>query len=103
MPVGIPFYQGSLFAEHHPIWDRVYDGLEDIPMGSLFHGEDDANGDMNILKSDYLWFNSQIRRTYHNLGNACLIGIALVYAAFALRLNLIADRMIETIIGSHEE
>ena len=35
--------------------------------------------------------DSMIRRHYHALGNGCIIAIAVIYAAFALRLNLIAD------------
>lgn len=84
-------------------WGRVYDGLEDIPMGSLVNGEDDANGDMNILMTEYGWSHSMIRRTFHNLGNACLIGIAMVYSVFALRINLVADQILAKLITPKEE
>jgi len=85
------FIGASCFLHIYLFWRDVYHGLEDIPMGSLVMGEDDANGDMNRLMNDWNWSHSMIRRHYHALGNGCIIAIAVIYAAFALRLNLIAD------------
>ncbi|HEY4300006.1 MAG TPA: M50 family metallopeptidase [Candidatus Didemnitutus sp.] len=85
------FLGASCFLNIYLRWRDVYHGLEDIPMGSMINGEDDAGGDMNILMSDYHWTHSRIRLTYHLLGNGCLIGLAVVYGAFLLRLNKIPD------------
>jgi hypothetical protein len=72
-------------------WNQVYRGQEDIPMGSMINGEDDANGDMNKLMNDFGWTGMDIRRNYQYLGYACWGGLAFVYAIFALRLNRVAD------------
>ncbi len=81
----------TCFLQVYLHWEQIYRGLADIPMGSMINGEDDRSGDMNILMDDYGWTNSHIRRTYHLLGNGCLIGLGAIYAAFALRLNRVAD------------
>jgi hypothetical protein len=73
------------------MWDKVYHGLEEIPFGSMFNGEDDQGGDMNKLMDGYGWTKFQIRRTYHLLGNGCLIALGVTWALFALRLNKVAD------------
>jgi hypothetical protein len=85
------FLGASCFLHIFLFWNRVYHGLEDIPMGSMVNGEDDAGGDMNVLMSDYHWTHSKIRMTYHYLGNWCLVGLGVVYATFVLRLNRIPD------------
>ena len=72
-------------------WNQVYHGQEDIPMGSMINGEDDANGDMNKLMDDFGWTGMDIRRNYQYLGYACWGGLAFVYAIFVLRLNRVAD------------
>ena len=59
--------------------------------GSMINGEGDAGGDMNKLMDGYGWTKGMIRRNYHLLGNGCLVGLAVVYAVFALRLNRVAD------------
>jgi hypothetical protein len=69
------------------MWQKVYTGVEEIPFGTMIHGEEDAGGDMNILKDDYGWTHFQIRRTYHLLGQGCLVAFAACYAFFALRLD----------------
>ena len=37
------------------------------------------------------WTKCQIRRTYHLLGNGCVIALVIAWAVFALRLNKVAD------------
>lgn len=68
-------------------WREVYRGIEEIPFGSLLHGEDDSNGDMNRLMDDHGWTMARIRRDYYLLGQGCWIFLGLWYAYFALRLD----------------
>ncbi len=72
-------------------WDKVYHGLDSIPMGSMINGEDDSNGDMNKLMDDYGWTDGRIPDTYQYLGYGCWGFLGVVYAVFVLRLNLLAD------------
>lgn len=76
-------------------WRAVHDGRELIPFGSMIHGEEDANGDMNKLMDLYRWKPSDIRENFYRLGLGCWTGLALVYATFALRLNLLADKVVD--------
>lgn len=85
------FIGASCFLHIYLFWRKVYHGIEEIPLGSLIAGEDDRNGDMNRLMSDFGWTHSMIRRRYLALGNGCIAAVALVYLAFALRLNRAAD------------
>jgi len=88
------FLGASCFLHIFLFWLRVDRGLEDIPMGSMVNGEDDAGGDMNVLMSDYHWTHSQIRLVYHQLGNGCLLALGIVYAAFAAGLNRVPDWLV---------
>lgn len=72
-------------------WHAVYENRELIPFGSMINGEEDENGDMNKLMALYGWKERSIRENFHHLAQACWIGLALVYAVFALRLNKVAD------------
>ena len=72
-------------------WGDVYRGLEEIPFGSMINGEDDAGGDMNKLMDGYGWKKFTIRRTYWLLGWGCWAALGLMWLAFALRLNRVAD------------
>jgi hypothetical protein len=85
------FLGAACFLQTYGFWRDVYLGQADIPYGSMISGEDDANGDMNKLVNDFGWTQSMIRRTFMALGNYCLLGLAVVYLAFLLRLNLVAD------------
>jgi hypothetical protein len=76
-------------------WGDVYRGLEEIPFGSMINGEDDAGGDMNKLMDGYGWKKFDIRRNYYLLGQGCWIALGLTWAIFALRLNRVADVMVE--------
>ncbi len=81
------FVAASAFIAIWMNWRKVYSGVEEIPFGSMIHGEEDVGGDMNILKDDYGWTNFQIRRTYYLLGNGCIVAFAACYAFFALRID----------------
>ncbi len=72
-------------------WNQVHRGLEEIPFGSMIHGEEDQGGDMNRLMDGYGWKKAQIRNTYQHLGYWCWAGLGVMYAIFALRLNQAAD------------
>lgn len=72
-------------------WGDVYRGIEEIPFGSLINGEEDGAGDMNRLMDDYGWKKADIRRRYHLLGTWCWIALGVMWLAFALRLNRVAD------------
>jgi hypothetical protein len=76
------------------MWDKVYHGLEEIPFGTLINGEEDGGGDMNKLMDDFGWTKFQIRHRYHLLGQWCLAGLGVVYAAFALQLNRLPDLLL---------
>jgi hypothetical protein len=81
----------TAFLNIHSFWEQVYHGLEEIPFGSMINGEDDAGGDMNKLMDAYGWTKAMIRRNYHLLDRGCWIGLGVVYATFALRLDRAAD------------
>lgn len=85
----------TAFLEIVAFWDLVYRGLEDIPFGTMINGEEDQGGDMNKLMDAYGWTPLEIRHNFQYLGRWCWAGLGLVYAVFALRLNLIADRIVE--------
>ncbi|HVU38922.1 MAG TPA: M50 family metallopeptidase [Opitutales bacterium] len=85
------FIGASAFLHIVNYWDQIYHGQQDIPMGSMINGEDDSNGDMNKLMNDYLWSADKIRYTYQYLGYWCWGVLGVVYLAFVLRANLLAD------------
>ena len=86
------FLGASSFLNIWTFWRRVKAGEESIPWGSMVAGEEDAGGDMNILRDDYRWSNHDIIGTYSHLGTVCLVVLAVVYVIFALRLDRVADR-----------
>lgn len=90
----------TAFLNIQILWHKVYRGLEEIPFGSLVNGEDDQGGDMNRLMDGYGWTKAMIRRNYHLLGNACWIALGIVYLAFALRLNRLADFLVARFANS---
>jgi hypothetical protein len=75
-------------------WDQVNRGLEDIPFGTMINGEEDQGGDMNKLMDAYGWTRSDIRHNFQFLGRCCWAGLGVVYAVFALRLNLLPDKIL---------
>ena len=84
-------------------WGDVYRGLEEIPFGSMINGEDDQGGDMNKLMDGYGWKKFTIRRTYWLLGWGCWAALGLMWAVFALRLNLVADWLTGKFTKKEEE
>ncbi len=82
------FFAGaSTLLDISDLWRDVYRGVEEIPFGSLLHGEEDAGGDMNRLMDDFGWTMAQIRRSYYLLGLGCWLALAATYAWFTLRLD----------------
>jgi Peptidase M50B-like len=69
-------------------WWHIRQGREEIPFGSMLHGEEDPNGDMNRLIDDHGWTQAGIIDHYSSLGVACLLAWAMVYVWFALRADL---------------
>jgi hypothetical protein len=53
----------------------------------MVQGEEDAGGDMNILRDDYHWSNHRIVDTYNHLGSVCVAALLVVWLVFALRLD----------------
>lgn len=68
-------------------WRDVYHGVEEIPYGSMIHGGDDANGDMNRLVDDYGWKEADIRNRFQLISVGCWWGLAGVYVWFAARVD----------------
>lgn len=87
------FVGASSFLHIFLFWRSVRRGAEDIPWGSMVNGEEDAGGDMNILRDDYAWNNHHIIGTYNALGMACLVALVSVWLVFALRLDRVASRL----------
>jgi hypothetical protein len=81
------FLGASSFLNIWTFWREVKRGHESIPWGSMVSGEEDGGGDMNILRDDYRWSNHDIIGTYNHLGSVCVVGLAIVYLIFALRLD----------------
>ena len=88
------FLGASSFLHIWLFWRQVKRGHEGIPWGGMVTGEDDAGGDMNILRDDYAWSNHRIIDTYNGLGAACLGILLAVYIIFALRLDRVVGRRI---------
>ena len=65
----------------------------------MVHGEEDAGGDMNILRDDFAWTQREIIHTYNNLATACLVVLLVLYVIFALRL----DRLVRRVVRGPEE
>ena len=86
------FLGASSFLNIYVFWRQVKHGAESIPWGSMVQGEEDGGGDMNILRDDYHWSNHDITGAYNHLGSACLVGLLIVYAIFALRFDRVTGR-----------
>ena len=71
------------------LWNHIQKGREAIPWGSLWDGVGDANGDMNILSTQYGWSDQRIISTYTTLGQVCLFILGGVYFYFFIRQNYI--------------
>jgi hypothetical protein len=73
-------------------WRDVHQGLEDLPMGSLIHGEDDADGDMTRLMDEFGWAAALISQRYLMLAAGCWAALLLIYAWFAARFDRVLAR-----------
>ncbi len=73
-------------------WRDVYQGVEDIPMGSMIHGEDDADGDMTRLTDEFGWAATLIPRRYLLLATGCWAALLVVYAWYAARFDRVLAR-----------
>jgi hypothetical protein len=91
------FLGASSFLHIWLFWRQVKHGTEGIPWGGMVTGEDDAGGDMNILRDDYVWSNHRIIDTYNGLGTACVAVLVTVYMLFALRVDRPVGRWIESL------
>jgi len=81
------FVGASTLLDISGFWRQVYRGVEEIPFGSLLHGEEDVGGDMNRLMDEHGWTMAEIRRNYYLLGLGCWLALGAIYAGFALRLD----------------
>lgn len=88
------FLGAATFFKSWLLWHRIKRGQEGIPYGSMIHGEEDAGGDMNILRDDFAWTQREIIHTYHNLATACLVVLLALYVIFALRLDRVGRRLV---------
>ena len=88
------FIGASSFLNIFLFWRQVKRGTEGIPWGSMVNGEEDAGGDMNILRDDYAWSNHRIIDTYNGLGTACVTALVIIWLIFLLRLDRVAGRWI---------
>jgi len=88
------FVGASSFLNIYLFWRQVKSGAESIPWGSMVQGEEDAGGDMNILRDDYRWNNHFITGTYNGLGAACIAVLLIGYVVFALRIDAVIGRRI---------
>jgi hypothetical protein len=86
---------GSFFGTY-AFWKKVKHGEEGIPYGSMINGEEDAGGDMNGLHDVFGWTQSEIIRTYNHLADACVVALVVVYVIFALRLDKLPARWLQS-------
>ena len=85
------FLGAACFIMSFTFWQRVYHGLEPVPLGTMIGGEDDAGGDMNILNEDFGWSFLRIRRTYHLLAVTCAWAVAGAYVLAACRVERLVE------------
>jgi hypothetical protein len=88
------FLGASSFLNVFLFWRAVRRGTEGIPWGAMVTGEDDAGGDMNILRDDYAWNNHHIIGAYNSLGTWCALALGAVYLVFAFRLDRPVGRLV---------
>jgi hypothetical protein len=96
------FIGAAAFWDIYNFWIDVAKGVEEIPWGSMIHGEDDQGGDMNKLRDGWGWAESRIIGTYVMLGNGCAIAVGAVYLFFNLRLNRLPIWIIDRLRGAED-
>lgn len=87
------FLGAGAFFKSWLLWRRIRRGDEDIPYGSMIHGDEDAGGDMNILR-EHGWTQREIIHAYNDLATACVIVVAVVWVLFVLRADLWVARVV---------
>jgi hypothetical protein len=93
------FLGASCFIHAWTMWRDIAAGVEDIPWGTMIHGEDDQGGDMNKLHGGWGWPRERIITSYNNLATACVIAVGMVYLFFNLRLNRLPVWLIDRMRG----
>ncbi|MBT5900510.1 MAG: hypothetical protein HOH58_00195 [Opitutaceae bacterium] len=78
------FIGAGCFLESYHFWQEVEAGREEIPWGTMIHGEDDEGGDMNKLHQGWGWPRQKIIQIYTTLGNTCILAVAAIYLIFNL-------------------
>ena len=73
------FMGAACFLDSYIFWREVAAGTEDIPWGTMIHGEGDEGGDMNKLHEGWGWPIQKIYQTYNAIGTTCLIAVAAIY------------------------
>lgn len=80
------FFGASSFLRIWFFWRKVVHFEEVVPLGSMVNGEDDGNGDMNVL-IDHGWRERAITLAYDRTGWVCLGVVVAVWLVFATRLD----------------
>lgn len=88
------FLGAGAFFKSWVLWRRIKRGEEGIPYGSMIHGDEDAGGDMNILR-EHGWTQRQIIHTYNDLATVCVIVVGAVWVLFVLRADLCVARVLK--------
>lgn len=86
------FLGASTFLNVWLRWRKIARFEETIPYGSMVNGEEDAGGDMNILR-DHGWRETQITHAYTTIGFWCIAALAIVWLAFATRLDRVIGNL----------
>lgn len=89
------FIGAASFFQTWTRWKAIRRGEEGIPYGSMVHGDEDAGGDMNILRDDYGWSQRDIVSSYNLLGDVCLLVLIALYLAFVLRADRVVARWLK--------
>lgn len=90
------FLGASTFLNVWLLWRKIARFEETIPYGSMVNGEEDAGGDMNILR-EHGWRETQITHVYTSLGLWCIVGVAVVWFVFATRLDRVIGNFVARI------
>jgi hypothetical protein len=86
------FLGASTFLNVWLLWRKIAHFEELIPYGSMVNGEEDAGGDMNILRT-HGWRETEITHVYTTLGFWCVLTVAVVWLIFATRLDRVIGNL----------
>ena len=73
------FMGAACFLDSYIFWRDAAAGVEDIPWGTMIHGEGDEGGDMNKLHEGWGWPIQKIQQSYNAIGTTCLIVVTAIY------------------------